>query len=116
MITIVSNVWSKTITLKEGEVHPGHSHKFDHTHLLAVGEVKITVDGIEKVYKAPTQIVIGKGKDHSMECLSEISVGWCIHAIRDGERIEDIFDPELCPTYLEEEEALKVYPTSQFLD
>ena len=50
---------------------------------------------------------------HGIECLSEESVGTCIHAIRNGTRVEDVFDPEMCPDYLEgESEVRKIYPSA----
>ena len=104
------------ISLDKGDIYEGHTHKFDHTHLLSVGKVKINIEGKESIFEAPTQIFIKKGLMHSMECLSENSVGTCIHPIRNGNRVEDIFDASLCPDYVEGNEALKIYPTHQFMD
>ncbi|MCS5589013.1 MAG: hypothetical protein NZ824_03485 [Candidatus Thioglobus sp.] len=115
-IAIISNVWTKMISLDKGDIYEGHTHKFDHIHLLSVGEVKIIINGEESIFKAPTQIFIKKGLMHSMECLSDNSVGTCIHPIRNGNRVEDIYDASLCPDYVEDEEALKIYPTHQFID
>jgi len=112
-LSIISNLWTKMISLEKGDVHEGHCHTFDHTHLLAVGKVKIVIDGKETIFEAPTQIFIKRDLIHSMECLSNESVGWCIHPIRKGFRVEDIYDPSLCPSLLEDEEASKMYPTSQ---
>jgi len=105
-LALISNVWTLMISLKKGEVHEGHSHTFDHTHLLSVGKVKLTIDGCESVFEAPTQIFIKRGLDHSMECISEESVGTCIHVIRNGMRVEDIVDPKSLPSYTEDEEFI----------
>ena len=115
-VAIISNVWTKMISLEKGDIYEGHTHKFDHTHLLSVGKLKVIVDGKEGTFEAPTQIFIKKGLMHSMECLSENSVGTCIHPIRNGNRVEDIYDAELCPKYVEGKEALDIYPTHQFID
>jgi len=106
-IAIISNVWTLMMSMEKGEVDPGHTHTFDHTHLLTSGKVKVTVDGKETIYEAPTQIMIKRDLVHSIECLSEESVGWCIHVLRDGNRVEDIIDPALCPAYTEDE---SIYP------
>lgn len=111
-IAIISNLWTKMISLEKGDVHKGHSHTFDHTHLLTDGKVKVTIEGVETIFTAPTQIFIKKDFMHSMECLSEKSLGWCIHPIRDGNRIEDIVDPAICPDYTED---TNIYPDTALL-
>jgi len=99
---IISNLWTKMISLERGDIHKGHSHTFDHTHLLSVGKIKLIADGEESIFEAPCQIFIKKGVDHSMECLSDKSVGTCIHVIRKGFRVEDIADPRMYPKYTED--------------
>ena len=99
---IISNVWTKMISLEKGDVNKGHSHAFDHTHLLSVGKVKLIADGEETIFEAPCQIFIKRGVEHSMECLSDRSVGTCIHVIRKGFRVEDIVDPRMYPRYTED--------------
>jgi hypothetical protein len=108
-VAIISNVWTNMIALKKGEVHKGHAHTFDHTHLLSVGSVKLTIDGVESEFTAPTQIFIKRGLVHSMECLSEESLGTCIHVIRNGMRVEDIVDPRMLPSYSEDVSVLGKY-------
>lgn len=105
-IAVISNVWTNMISLKKGEVYEGHSHTFDHTHLLTLGKVKITADGEETIFEAPTVVFIKRGVLHSIECLSEESVGTCIHVIRNGKRIEDIVDPRMMPSYSEDDRAV----------
>ena len=115
-IAICSNIWTKMVHLKKGEIWAGHKHHFDHVHLLSVGKIKITIGGINTIYEAPAQIIIKKEIIHGFECLSDTSLGICIHAIRGGDAIEDIFDPDMCPDYLEGDEAKAIYPTSQIVD
>ncbi len=114
-VAIISNVWTNMITLNKGEVHSGHAHTFDHTHLLSVGSVKLTIDGVESEFTAPTQIFIKRGLVHSMECLSEESLGTCIHVIRNGMRVEDIVDPRMLPSYSEDEGVLSKYADGQLV-
>jgi len=110
-IALCSNVWTRLIHLKKGDKYEGHQHYFDHVHLLSVGKIKITIEGTDTVYEAPTQIIIKKELEHGFECLSDESIGTCIHAIRDGRRVEDVFDPDMCPDYVEGEiEVGKLYP------
>lgn len=99
---IISNVWTRMVSLEKGDVHKGHSHTFDHTHLLSVGKVKVVADGEESIFEAPCQILIKRGVHHSIECLSDKSVGTCIHVIRNGYRVEDIVDPRMYPKYTED--------------
>ncbi len=81
----------------KGDRIEGHSHKFDHQHLLSVGEVDITVDGETTRFKAPAIIYIAKGKCHHMKAISDYTLGYCIHPIRNGERVEDIVCPHTIP-------------------
>ena len=128
--SIVSNMWTKQITLEhEGDTYKGHSHTFDHQHLLAVGKVRIRVDdgsGDEIVaeYEAPHIIFIEKDSMHSLECISERAVGYCIHPLREGYRVEDIMDPDDNPrkkwkvkmTYNKEESEVSKYQESPSVD
>jgi quercetin dioxygenase-like cupin family protein len=98
-VKIVSNVWFRQIELQQkGEKMKGHSHEFDHIHLLAQGEVRVTVEGIDTDFKAPATIFICKDKEHSLEALTDYSLGFCIRPLRDGFRVEDIINPEDMPT------------------
>lgn len=81
----------------EGDTIEGHSHKFDHQHLLSVGEVDVTVDGETTRFKAPSIVFIAKNKNHSMRAVSDYTLGYCIHPIRNGERVEDIVCPHTIP-------------------
>ena len=94
-ISIVSNVFIRQMELEGvGDFVQGHSHNFDHQHLLVAGKVKITVDDKEIEYSAPHIIFIAKGKEHKMEALTDYALGYCIHPIRTGYRVEDIADPK----------------------
>ncbi len=96
-VSIVSNVWIREIQLeKKGEEYGGHSHTFDHQHLLSVGSIEVTQEGVigTQIFTAPQMLFIPKNKKHSFKSLTDTTLGYCIHPIRDGRRIEDI----VCPT------------------
>lgn len=97
-ISVVANTWVKQMHFaKAGDVNPGHTHVFDHQTLLGKGRVKVTVDGKETEFTAPTIIFIRAGFSHTIQALEDDTICYCIHAIRDGERVEDIIDPEDIP-------------------
>ena len=94
-ITCVSNLYFKRMHFKKaGDVEYGHSHPFDHVSFLSFGSAKVTVSGKSKVFYAPQVIFIKKDLKHELEALEDNTEVTCIHAIRNGERVEDIIDPE----------------------
>ena len=94
-ITCVSNLYFKRMHFKSaGCIEYGHSHPFDHVSYLASGAAKVTVSGKSKIFYAPQVIFIKKELKHEIEALEDHTEVTCIHAIRDGERVEDIVDPE----------------------
>jgi quercetin dioxygenase-like cupin family protein len=98
MISIVSNCWVKQMLFeKQGHKHKGHEHTFDHQSLLAAGSVECTVNGAVSVHKAPTIIYIRAGLTHGFKALEDNTVMYCVHPLRDGERVEDIISPEMVP-------------------
>jgi len=97
-ISLVSNTWVKQMHfVKAGDVNEGHTHIFDHQTLLGKGKVKVIVNNKSTEFTAPTIIYIRAGFEHKIEALEDDTVCYCIHAIRDGERIEDIIDPADIP-------------------
>jgi hypothetical protein len=97
-ISLVANTWVKQMNfVKAGDVNDGHTHIFDHQTLLAKGKVKVTVNGKDSEFTAPTIIFIRAGFEHQIEALEDDTICYCIHAIRDGERVEDIIDPADIP-------------------
>lgn len=97
-ISIVANTWVKQMHFeKAGDINPGHKHTFDHQTLLAKGKVKVLVGTKETEFTAPTIIFIRAGWEHTITAMEDDTVCYCIHAIRDGERIEDIVDPDSIP-------------------
>lgn len=80
-----------------GDVENGHTHQFDHLTLLASGALQVTVDGQVTEFKAPHMILIRKHKSHELVALEANTVAFCIHAMRTGDRVEDIVDPASIP-------------------
>lgn len=99
-ISYVSNVFIRQMTfVKAGDVEPGHVHAFDHITLLASGRLRLDVpDGVHE-FKAPQHIFIKAGVKHKMTALENGTVAHCIHAIRDGDLVGDIIDPESVPVF-----------------
>jgi len=96
-LACVSNMYVRMMEFKKDGAEPGHAHPFDHLTLLANGSVEIEVDGMVTNFKAPKMIFIAKDKVHSIKALEDNTLAFCIHPIRDGERIEDIVDPSMLP-------------------
>ena len=97
-IAMISNVWIKMMTFKEpGDFIPGHVHVFDHPTLLSQGVVDVEVEGEVTRFTAPSVIYIEKGKSHKLTAVTANTVACCIHAIRDGERVEDIVSEDMIP-------------------
>jgi dTDP-4-dehydrorhamnose 3,5-epimerase-like enzyme len=97
-ISCVSNLFSKMMHFKQaGNVEYGHCHIFDHLTLLASGSLKVTIDGVSTDYKAPHMIFIRKNIKHELTALEDNTVAFCIHALRRGDGIDDIIDPDSIP-------------------
>lgn len=94
-MTCVSNLFMRSMHFKHaGDIEHGHAHIFDHVSLLTAGSAKITVQGVEKTFTAPHAVFIRKDWMHEIEALEDNTIMICIHALRDGERVEDIVDPD----------------------
>lgn len=101
LIEIVDNVFVRMFALpRMGDVHAGHAHTFDHITLLAKGRVVMRTRGTDNsttdaVYAAPGLIITPKGVVHEFEALSDDCLLCCIHAIRDGDGLDDIAPQEI---------------------
>lgn len=93
-IQIVDNVWVKYHFFPNtGDTHDGHAHIFDHITLLAAGKVLMKHDNGEQEFSAPHLIVTPKGIKHQFTTLEPNTVFCCVHAIRDGDGVDDIAPP-----------------------
>jgi quercetin dioxygenase-like cupin family protein len=90
-LKIVDNVFVKLHFFpKVGDTHHGHAHTFDHITLLASGKVLMKHDNGEQEFTAPHLIVTPKGIVHQFVALEPHTVFCCIHAIREGDGVDDI--------------------------
>lgn len=97
-ISCVSNLWLRQMVFaKKGDCNEGHAHNFDHVTLLAHGSVTVDVEGQKTSFSAPQMIYITAGKQHFITADEDGTIAYCVHAIRSGEREEDIIDPNMIP-------------------
>jgi quercetin dioxygenase-like cupin family protein len=96
-IGCVANLYSRMMRFKNaGDTEVGHTHQFDHLTLLAKGKLKVTVEGVSSEFTAPHMIYIHKDKVHELKAMTDETVVYCIHALRDKENNE-ILDPSMIP-------------------
>lgn len=108
-IQIVDNVFVKMhYFANSGDTHEGHAHSFDHITLLARGKVLMKHDNGEQEFTAPHLIVTPKGIVHQFTALEPNTIFCCIHAIRNGDEVDDIADPDITPA--EQWDLLTKYP------
>jgi mannose-6-phosphate isomerase-like protein (cupin superfamily) len=94
-LACVSNMYVRMMHFRHaGDVEHGHSHPFDHMTLLAEGSMTVEVDGVSRDFYAPKMIFIKKDREHQLTATRDNTVAFCIHPLRDGERVEDIVDPD----------------------
>jgi len=97
-LSLISNLWVKLMTFeKAGDVNEGHKHHFDHPTLLVKGRLRVEVQGARTEFTAPHIIFIAREQVHTLIALEDQTVAACIHALRDGEQVEDIVDPIMIP-------------------
>ena len=97
-ISCVANLFCRMMHFKAaGDVELGHTHPFDHLTLLASGSVELEVDGVVTQFSAPHMIYIKAEKEHKLVALEADTVAYCIHALRFGDKVEDIIDPATIP-------------------
>lgn len=97
-IGCVANLYSRMMHFKKaGDIETGHTHQFDHLTLLASGKLQITVDKEITIFTAPHMIYIHKDKNHELVALEDDTLAYCIHALRDGNGVDDILDPAMIP-------------------
>lgn len=102
-VVSVSNVFIRYMKFQNGDVEKTHKHPFDHVTFLSSGRATVYVlaDNGESVgteYVAPAAIFIRKNREHRIESLEDGTVACCIHALRNGEGVDDIIDPDSIPS------------------
>jgi quercetin dioxygenase-like cupin family protein len=97
-IGCVANVWTRLMHFeKTGDTELGHIHPHDHVTLLSAGSLAVTVNGKTTNFSAPHIIFISAEQRHELVALEDNTIASCIHAIRSGDAVEDIIDPESVP-------------------
>lgn len=83
--------------VKTGDEIEGHAHVFDHITLLARGSVRMEHDNGSKEYTAPYLIITPKNIKHKFTALEDKCLLCCIHAIRDGDELDDVAPQDITP-------------------
>ena len=97
-IGCVANLFSRQMHFKsKGDIEHGHTHPFDHLTLLASGSLRVIVKDKETDFKAPHMIYIKAEEQHELVALEDNTVAFCIHALRNGDGVDDILDPKMIP-------------------
>lgn len=94
------NIWVRQNFLEfAGDIHPGHRHHFDHVSLLALGKVRVTIEGYPpKDFSAPTFIIIKKEHKHTFEALEDGTLWYCVFALRDVDgEVTDFYSGDNSP-------------------
>ena len=95
-INCVSNLFARMMYFKKtGDKEFGHTHAHDHLTLLAKGKLRVTINGQDTDFQAPQMIFIKAELNHELTALSDETVAYCIHALR--EPSGDILAPENIP-------------------
>jgi len=95
-IGTVANVFVRQMVFAAaGDQEFGHEHPFDHMTLLAKGSMSVTVGDKETVFTAPSMIYIEANTRHTLVAVSEQTVAYCVHALR--EPTGDIIAPDMVP-------------------
>ena len=90
---VAGGVYVKELILEAvGDEVLGHEHEFPHLSLVARGTVRVTVDGVSTEYTAPTALTVAAGKRHSILAVTSNCLWYCLHAVPEGLRGEDLLD------------------------
>jgi hypothetical protein len=96
-IGCVSNLFVRQMHfVNVGDFEQGHAHCFDHLTLLAKGKLAVKINDEVTEFTAPQMIFIKAELRHELTALSENTVAYCIHALRE-EGTADIIDPSMVP-------------------
>ena len=96
--SLVANTWIRQMHfVNAGDANCGHAHAFDHQTILAHGKFKVEVEDKVAEFEAPMVLFIKAGKEHRITALVDDSSAWCVHAVRNGVKVEDIMNPDELP-------------------
>jgi hypothetical protein len=86
-------LWLKQYALKAGEMVAQHVHMHDHVTVVAVGTVRLTIDGVDQgEIVAPRPVSIRALAQHSMVAVTDALI-FCVHNLR-GEGYPALVDME----------------------
>ena len=96
-VGLVSNLFVRQMHFPNvGDFEQGHAHSFDHLTLLAKGKLAVKINDEVTEFTAPQMIFIKAELQHELTALSENTVAYCIHVLRD-QTTSDILDPTMVP-------------------
>ncbi|SRR5260221_1091969 len=78
---VIDGVYLKIFVARKAGTFMGqHAHEYPHGHLVAAGEVRLFIDGVEAGDFGPGDIAtIQAGKKHVLLALEDNTIGACIH-------------------------------------
>jgi quercetin dioxygenase-like cupin family protein len=83
-INCVSNLFARMMFFeKAGDMEQGHVHQFDHLTLLAKGKLRVRINDQDTEFQAPQMIFIKAELKHELTALTDGTVAYCIHALRE---------------------------------
>lgn len=108
-IACVANLYSREMLFeKAGDTELGHKHPFNHMTFLASGKLKVETELGVSEYSAPQMIFIHKDYIHELTALADNTVAYCIHALRDGDGMNDIVSEDMIPAGMQAPEIFEI--------
>lgn len=105
-IGCVANLFVRQMHFQNtGDVELGHKHQFDHLTLLGKGRLSVKVGDEVTEFVAPQMIFIKAELQHELTALSDNTVAYCIHALRESSG--DILAADMVPKTKELMELLE---------
>lgn len=99
-IGTVANVFVRQMHfVAAGDSEFGHKHPYAHLTLLAKGSMSVLVGDKETTFVAPSMIYIEANTQHMLTAVTENTVAYCVHALR--EPTGDIVSPDMVPEGVE---------------
>jgi quercetin dioxygenase-like cupin family protein len=85
------------VFINAGDTEVAHNHKWSHPTLVAKGSLLVRVNGRETDCPEGSIIYIKAGEMHELVAKVAGTVAYCIHALRGGDQVGDILDPDSIP-------------------
>jgi quercetin dioxygenase-like cupin family protein len=96
-IHMADDIFIKQMAIaKAGTLIPQHSHRYDHSSLVAAGAVRLWQDGVlVGDFTAPAGILIAAGRKHLFMALADATVVYCIHNLARSQTVEILSEHQL---------------------